>query len=166
MDNRAAFVDPVGSKKNSNVVAAYSEDALFEKFELVLPKNSKFLRKSKNEITIDTPVVSISINCKFDGSSIFVDPSFHKYYMGIPNFYFSDYADYSFSVSVDTKFKKRALFSKKKDIYYAWIDSFLDDLSDYLDIDTFFRTINWDTVNTMIICNKNINDELIKNNVG
>ena len=166
MDNRTAFVDPTGPKRSSHILAAFSENALFEKFELVLPKKSKFLRKSKNEIIIDTPVVSIAINCDFDGTNTYIDSDFRKYYMGIQNYHYNDYDDYYFEVSVSTKFKKRALFSKKKDVYYAWIDSFIDSLSDFLDEDTFYKNINWETVNTMIICKKNINEELVNNHVG
>ena len=76
---------------------------------------------------------------------------FYRYYLGIaiPK---KSYRNYGFNVEVNVKFKIKSLFSKEKEVYYAWIDSFLDELSSYIGKDDFFVRIDWDSVYTMLRC--------------
>ena len=159
MDNRAAFacsdLHRNRDEEKRKVVAAYSSGAIYERFDLVLPEKSKIYRKNKNEIAIETPLLKITITCLFGGFGTVLPSGFHHYYLGI-NDSMRNYNDYQFHVEVVVNFKTKALFSKEKETYYAWIDSFLDMLANYMGKEEFFKRINWDSVYTMIRCNRNL----------
>lgn len=50
-----------------------------------------------------------------------------------------------------------SLFMRKKmDVYYSWIDSFLDKITEYMEKDRFFDKIDWNTIHALIYCTNNI----------
>ena len=108
------------------------------------------------EIVIETPILTLTVSCLFGGFSTILKSGFYRYYLGIaiPK---KSYRNYGFNVEVNAKFKIKSLFSKEKEVYYAWIDSFLDELSSYIGKDDFFARIDWDSVYTMLRCNNNAN---------
>ena len=159
MSNRAAFAcdgtqDNNEEKAGKVVYAMNSAGALYSRFDLCLPENSKITRKSKNEVVIDTPILSISISCLFGAFGTVLKSGFYRYYLGIDNGQ-RNYHSYQYNVEVTVKYKIGSLFSKEKEFYYAWIDSFLDALSNYISQTDFFNKINWDTVYTIMLCNYN-----------
>lgn len=157
MDNRAAFAcsDTHGDHKMGNIIMAYSSGAMYKKFDLILPQKSKINRKNKNTIAIETPLFKMLITCRFEGDGTVLPSSFHEYYLGL-NDAILNYGNYKFHVEVDVSFKPKALFSKEKESYCAWIDSFLDTLANNMGEEEFFNRINWDSVHTMIICKLNL----------
>lgn len=162
MLNRAIFVCQDGFIQNRDkdagkiVYAKTASGGVYDKFDLILPEKSKVTRKNKNEIIIETPILTLTISCLFGGFSTVLKSGFYKYYLGIANPKRA-YHNYEFNVEVKVKFKLRSLFSKDKAIYYAWIDSFLDEITSYIDKDTFFEKINWNTTYSIIRCYKNMN---------
>lgn len=162
MLNRAAFTcdnslwDDDKEPGKRIVYARNSNGAIYKRFDLILPENSKITRKNKNEVVIETPILILTISCLFGAFGTVLKPGFYKYYLNITSPQ-RDYHDYEFNVEVTVKFKIRSLFSKEKEIYYAWVDSFLDELSSYISKDEFFEKINWDVVYSIIRCNNNIN---------
>ena len=128
---------------------------MYSRFDLILPKDSKVIRTSKNELLIDTPVLSMAIEIIHDGFSTVLKSGFHRCYLGITDA-MRDYRDYAFAIKVTVKFKIRSLFSKEKEIYYAWVDSFLDSLASYASKEQFFETINWDATYSLLRCVRNI----------
>ncbi len=164
MNNREAFVcfdtpQKDGEEVNGTIVAACSSGALYEKFNLILPNNCNIIRKSKNELVIETPILRMVFSYHFGGFSTVLPSGFHKYYLGID--YSPDLlSDYKFNIDVSIEFKFKSLFSTETQIYYAWIDSFLDSLSSYICENDFFEKINWATAYTIIQCSKNINKTL------
>ncbi len=164
MLNRSAFTndkmfkDDMESTSGKVVCAMYSSGAFYNHFDLVLPKSSKVSRKSKNELKIDTPIFTLTIACLFGGFSTNLKPGFSKYYLGIIKDR-NDYHNYEFNVEITIKFKIHALFSRDKETYFLWMDSLIDEISDYMSKDKFFNKIGWDKVYTMICCN-NISERL------
>ena len=108
-----------------------------------------------HQIIIDTPILTLTLSCLFGGFSTVLKRGFYEYYLGIQH-HPKGYHEYEFNVEVSVKFKVRSLFSKDKELYYAWIDSFLDEITSYIDTDAFFDKINWDTVYSLIHCYKTI----------
>ena len=163
MLNRAIFACQEGFTPDSNndggeiVFAQTSSGGLYDKFELTLPEKSKITRKNKNEIIIDTPILTLTLSCLFGGFGTVLKSGFYKYYLGIQHPQ-RGYRNYAFNVEVSVKFKVRSLFSKDKELYYAWIDSFLDEITSYIDKNAFFDKINWDSTYSLIRCYKNINE--------
>ena len=162
MINREIFACQVGhcgeDEDDRHIVCAQnSSGGYYHKFDLILPENSKVTRKNKNDIVIDTPILTLTLTSLFGGFSTVLRPGFSKYYLGLTNSQRGSLHDYQFNVEVSVKFKLKSLFSKDKEIYYSWIDSFLDSVAEYMGKDEFFEKINWDTVYTMIRCANNIN---------
>ena len=161
MFNRAIFAcqkDFVLDDHNDGGKIVYAETSsggLYDKFDLILPEKSKITRKNKNQIIIDTPILTLTLSCLFGGFSTVLKRGFYEYYLGIQH-HPKGYHEYEFNVEVSVKFKVRSLFSKDKELYYAWIDSFLDEITSYIDTDAFFDKINWDTVYSLIHCYKTI----------
>ena len=157
MLNRSAFTNDKVFKDNTEnesgkvVYAKYLSGALYNHFDLVLPQNSKVSRKSKNELKIDTPIFTLTIACLFGGFGTILKPGFSEYYLGIIKDK-NDYHNYAFNVDISIKFKIQALFSRNKETYFLWIDSFIDKISDYMAKDVFFDRIGWDKVYTAIRC--------------
>ena len=161
MENRIAFAGSEFQKKKkqkkSTIIAAYSSSAIYKKFDLILPEKSKMFRKNKNTIVLVTPLLKLSITSSFDGFSTVLPSGFYSYYLGIEN-PMQNYSDYTFKVEVVADFKLKSLFSKEKEVYYAWIDRFFDMLTDYMGEKEYFERINWSTVYTMIQCNLNLHN--------
>ena len=153
MANRAVFVcedRPLEKNKTGTVVMAYnSTGAMYSRFYLTLPKGSTVLRKNKNELLIDTPVLSMSIEIIYDGFSTVLKPGFERYYVGLKGNPM-EHRTYKFAIKVGVKFKPKVLFSKEKECYYAWVDSFMDELEKYASKEQFFHTINWDEVHCLL----------------
>ena len=161
MINRAIFAcqgSQIGDDKDIGriVCAQNSSGGYYHRFDLILPENSKVTRKNKNEIIIETPILTLTLTCLFGGFGTVLRSGFSRYYLGLTNAQRKPLHDYEFNVEVSVKFKVRSLFSKDKEIYYSWIDSFLDKIAVYMGKDDFFERINWDTVFAIIRCTNNM----------
>jgi hypothetical protein len=158
MHNREVFVESDEKKdfsQGGRVVTAYHPSgAIYKKFDLILPNRSKIKRINKNQIVIDTNLLSLSVSCLFGGFGTVLERGFHKYYLGIEGGY-PKYNDYEFNVEISIKFKLRSLFFSEKWKYYMWADDFIEKLTEYLSQELFFERINWDTVYTILQCEKN-----------
>ena len=142
----------------STVCALNSSGAYYHKFDLTLPENSKISRRNKNEIIIDTPILTLSLKSLFFGLSTVISRDFYKYYLGSASQHYTSLQDYQFNVEISVKFKPVSLFMRKKtDIYYSWIDSFLDEITEYMEKDRFFDRIDWNAIHALIYCTNNIN---------
>lgn len=153
MDNRAIFAcsdNPVEKSATGTVIMAYnSSGAMYNRFDLILPKGSKVLRKSKNKLLIDTPLLSMTIEIIHDSYSTTLKSSFKRFYVGIRDNPM-DYKTFAFAIKVGVKFKWRIFFSKEKENYYAWVDSFMDAVESYASKEQFFNKINWNTVECLL----------------
>lgn len=84
MLNRAIFACQEGFTPDSNddggeiVYAQTSSGGLYDKFELTLPEKSKITRKNKNEIIIDTPILTLTLSCLFGGFGTVLKSGFYK----------------------------------------------------------------------------------------
>ena len=141
----------------STVCVLNSSGAYYHKFDLTLPENSKITRKNKNEIIIDTPILTLSLTSLFSGLSTALPHDFYKYYLRSASQHYTSLHDYQFNVEISVKFKLTSLFMRKKmDVYYSWIDSFLDEITEYMEKDRFFDKIDWNAIHALIYCTNNI----------
>ena len=71
INNREYFIDCIPDKNEDEEFVSINgkEGTLYEKFELLLPRNSKIKRKNKNTILIDNYIFTISLSCMYDGYS-------------------------------------------------------------------------------------------------
>lgn len=161
MINREIFACQGGqseeNKDNSRIVCAQnSSGGYYHRFDLILPEKSKVTRRNKNEIIIETPILTLTLTSLFGGFSTVLRSGFTKYYLGLTNAQRRSFHEYQFNVEVSIRFKLKSLFLKDNKVYYSWIDSFLDEIGEYIGQDEFFERINWDTVYTTIRCTNNI----------
>lgn len=151
MSERALF----NFKKESDDFVTFSEDgnngALFNRFDLSLPKNCIIKKPKDNVIVIDSDLVCISIKTNFQGFSTCLPNEFIKSYLKIDNEN-QTISTFQIEIVVDIKIKSKALFSKGDLKYYRWIDEFLQTLVIYLSEDAYFERINWNAAITMLHC--------------
>lgn len=153
MQNRELFVEDYkkdGTQKFGKVVMAYNSGAIYNHFDLILPRNSNVKRLNKNRIAIETNMFSISIGILFNGFGTVLPKRFEEHYLGIYNY--RDIAEYKFNIELSIKFKVRSLLFSNNWRYYSWADDFIERLNDYLSKERFFEKINWSTIGALLQC--------------
>ena len=148
MIDRPLFVDDYDEPRGE-IVSAYSNDAIYEKFDLTLPKGSVITRKD-NLLIIETDRFLISADMQFQGFGFFVPPHFEDLYLKISKG--TDIADFEIELTLNIKFKLMSIFSSKGWEYYNWIDSFIEELNNDFSGDEFFKSIYWEQTMTILKC--------------
>lgn len=152
MEDRPPFVDEsFDEKDDGKTVAAYIDGAIYERFDLVLPKESVVHRVGENKVAIETKRFIINITVRFDGENAYIPFDFEKHYLSVDD-PIEDIIEFCFYVDVQVLFKFGALLSRTGWEYYQWIDSFLEVLDKSLSQSTFFESIGWNTTMTVIRC--------------
>ena len=152
MEDRPAFVDDTFmEKEHGEIVSAYgSGGAIYEKFDLVLPKKSIVRRPEDNKIEIETKKLKMSITIRFEGSSTLLPSGFEQYYLGINDWL--DITTYSLNIDIQVLMKLGALFSRTGWEYYHWVDSFHNEIEDDISKEAFFDRLGWEAVYTLLQC--------------
>jgi hypothetical protein len=149
MPERAAFIDDCRSM-NEIVYQSSKTGALFDRFELVLPKNTSVSRLNEHTIQIDTTKFVLSIDITYIGLSEVLPSSFQKY-LGIDVRTKADVIhSKAVGINITVSFKYGTFLSNSGIKYYSWVDSFLNTLDKNFSSDFFFKTIGWDTALTVI----------------
>jgi hypothetical protein len=148
--------DEEQEEKNNTLVSSFGPGgALYERFDLVLPKNCSIKKSNENEILIETDKLKLFIKTNFQGMNTFLPPEFTKNYLNLDmGLIKTETRAYLICVDILIEMKLITLFSQRGWEYYEWVDSFVEDLDEYLSKDTFFETINWETVRTILVCNE------------
>jgi hypothetical protein len=158
MEDRAAFGDD--RSDTSNVYYALGEQgAIYDRFELVLPKQSKVTRTAPNEVAIATKRFELRIETEFDGGNTYIPWEFHKYYLGHEALLKEgaiQFHAFQVTVRLTTKVSLGSVFAIADWEYYRWVDSFLDRFDRSFSEDAFFSRIGWDTALTVLHCQENL----------
>ncbi len=158
MEQRAAFIPDEPIEKGEEdpqdkIVACYTEDAMFQNFELILPKNSKIKRNKNNSISIKTQRFTLKINSITDGTATYIPWEFCKHYLGLTNPL--DISEFIVQFKIDITFHFGSLFRAIGWKYYKWIDSFVIELEKDFEKDYYFNNkIEWDKAYTIFKCLK------------
>lgn len=164
MDERPTFVEETFDEveMSGEIVCAYQNGAIYEKFNLVLPNKSNLSQPTDNKIEIETEKLKISVTTLFEGFSTVLPEMFIEYYLGIND----PIKCHVFALKIDMQIvmKLRALFSSSGWEYYHWVDSFLDIIEDEVSKNAFFEGINWESACTIFQC-QNIKQEDDESNV-
>ncbi len=151
MEERPCFVEHIEKDSGlSCVFASGSGDAIYEQFELVLPKKSTIKRSSDNHIQVNTNRFTMDIEVRFDGTSTNLPWGFREYYLDDNNWL--NNIVYKVGVNITVRFNWLFIFSLRKWRYYSWIDSFLCSLDSEISSDKFFEKIDWNGVVTTLEC--------------
>lgn len=133
--------------ENEKVKAAYKEGILYEKFELITPPNSKLQLSHEGYIHLQTPCISLKIKVEFDAVGTYLPEGFLDRIAKDNYEYFKPYA---FLVSFQLQKKLSLIFSSLEKEYFKAIVIALNELTDKLDQDKYFKRINWESINIML----------------
>lgn len=144
LSERSSFVSM--NKKNNDknygvLVMAFGHNGeKYDRFELTLPINSK-VHKGKNTIIIETPMLRLALSINLEGYSDVCPIGFEKYYLKND---LSKIHVYHTDIILKIKFKFwKSLFNKNAETH-QWVDRFVNHLYDSVDIEEFYRRINWE----------------------
>jgi len=151
-ENRPAFVNGTfRQKEDGEVVCAYGPGgAIYEKFDLILPKRSAIRRPNPNNIEIETAKLKMSMSVHFEGFCTVLPKEFEQYYLGLSNS--PSVPPYKLNIQLKVSIKLGALLTRTGWEYYRWVDSFLDKMDDEISEETFFERINWEATLTTLQC--------------
>lgn len=152
MEQREAFVSEKLETTNDDslgaIVTNFSNGAMYSRFDMTLPKNSKLQRNKDGSISIITDRFTIKLRTIISGSNTYIPWEFCKIYLGI------DYENYCALIStyeLDITFKFGSLFKTMGWHYYDWIDSFIVSLEENFEEDYFFKSkIEWSKAYTIL----------------
>jgi hypothetical protein len=150
MRERVPFMDDSFDKlENGEIVCAYNPSGeIYEKFELVLPKESTVQRLGDYKVKIDTKKLKITITVRFEGYHASLPRGFEQYYLGIDNF--SDIIGYVVGVDFQISIGFSALLTMTGWKYHGWIDSFLEEIENDVFKDAFLDRIGWESAFTLL----------------
>ena len=147
MNERAAFVN----RNEENIIMAYSSNgAIYNKFELQLPKRCKIYRKRSNVIEVKHPLFTMDLKSAFMGFNTSLPRHFGKNYLhkNVHNI-----ESYEAEIEIELKLSWKA-FLIHKSKYYEWIDHYIEHLIKKNSFAHFINKINWDLVETILECNR------------
>lgn len=140
--------------KVGETVSAYGKDgARFNRFDLVLPRNSKVKRIDKNTIRLITDRFDIDIFVSFEEENYYPPDGFIEHYLcpGIDRTdSFLRHEGYKINIELRIKFKILKFLINGKWEFFYWLDSYLDKINKDMSADLYFERINWESTYTML----------------
>jgi hypothetical protein len=150
MIERPAFVDSAMADKSNHgrIVASFGpNNARFESFDLVLPREAKVTRVSDRRIEIDTPKFCLHLEVNFPGVNTTLPRGFEKLYLEEEDQL--SLSVYQIEVRISVEFKALALLTRAGWEYHMWLDSFIASFERRFAYDSFFEMIDWDRAMTV-----------------
>jgi len=147
MSQRIPFINSHKNNLPYEIVASYGEGAIYEYFNLWLPKESKITRTDKG-IIIETNRFILTFEVLFEGYGSNLPIDFEKYYLEIDDD--EKISAYEITIFISMKFKITGFFSRAGWEYYQWLDSFLGTLNQEFSSDVFFEKIGWENALTLL----------------
>lgn len=100
-------------------------------------------------------LINLEIKIEFLGLSTILPKGFHEHYLDIDLANFIDnYIVFQVVFQFRVNFRLYSLFTTRGWNYYNWIDSYLNKMKKQIARKDFFKEIGWDTVLTLLHCQK------------
>ena len=165
MIDRAQFVQQALGERDDETTTVWNEDGtIYDSFDLILPEGSDIRRPQPNTVEIKTARMTLSIETDFKGYSSNLPRGFATFYLGITESenddYFLKFMDLNVHSRIGVSFNFGALFSATGWEYYRWVDSFLSELESDLSAESFFSSMNWESVYTIVMALRNTDSGL------
>jgi len=146
-----AFPDP-DKRPPGEIHSLWSSDgAIYNRFDLVLPKNSKVTIPEAKTIRLETTRLIVEIKVGYPGTSANTPRLFEEAYLKIP----ADEIDTRYLiVGVKGRIKPLALLSSRGWADYQWIDSFRERVRSEWEFGEFLRRINWTSIEALLYCQR------------
>lgn len=153
MEDRAPFIDhgprdEEGNVRKTVVWATGKDGAIFDRFELILPKGTKVGRKSDASIHIEHFLFKMEVRVRFDGFGGAVVRDFEQNYMGAK---FLEHHMYDAAIEIVAKFSVFSMLTRSGIQYFRWIESFLAKIENEVSFERFLTKIGWETASTVAI---------------
>jgi len=154
LSERAAFLDDDffddGDLENENIEFAIGKDgAMFNKFKLVLPAESKIRRLADNGIEIDTKRLVLKISIDFWGTDASLPFEYHKFVLDFHGSILETRTS-EINVSFEIKFKPISFITASGWNFYYWADSFVEYFRKNFDIEAHLNLIDWESSLTVL----------------
>lgn len=151
-----AFPDP-DKRPAGEIHSLWSSDgAIYNRFDLVLPKDSKVTIPEPKTVRLETRRLVVEIRVRYDGMSANTPLLFEGEYLKIP----SDEVDTRYlTVELVGHIKPMALLSSRGWSDYQWIDSFRELIRAEWDFEEFLRRIGWTSIQALLFCHREIHGE-------
>jgi hypothetical protein len=159
MEHRAPFIPdkPIINSKDKSVgkiVASFSKGAMYNHFQLTLPKNSIINRNSDDSISVITQRFTLRLKSITSGLNTYIPWDFYKHYLGLTETI--NTSAFVVTYKIEVTFHFGSLFRTVGWQYYNWVDSFMIELQKKFEKDYFFDSkIEWDKACVIIKSIKN-----------
>jgi hypothetical protein len=135
--------DTAGFYVGGDIVRARGKRGEFyNRFELVLPENSKLNLSGDGEIEIRTSRFSLLITVDFTKMSMDVPDELYEFILCLDKKP-KDIIEFEVHVNINVNFEPSSFISSRGWEYYYWVDSFIDSFERNFSIDAFFDSIGW-----------------------
>lgn len=153
MEEREHFIEHGGGSEDGKVVYAFGKGgAMFNHFEMVLPKGSSISREQDSSLVIKTPRFELKIKPNFIGVNANLPRNFEQLYMGRD---LRSVSTFHIGLSLTVDFSAKSLFSVQGWDYYWWLDSFLNRIENEFSKNKFLTKISWDQNAAMMLMAEN-----------
>jgi len=165
MEERPQFIERFSTRKHEppgEVVYAMGKGgAIYDRFDLTLPANSRVKRLAKNSLEVETSRFRLISTVNFNAINTFIPFEFHKYILDVDTPL--DISDFRVEITIDVRFKFGALLSLAGWDYYRWVDSFLERFRDSFSEEAFFESIGWEQALTVLdfICSREADENAV-----
>lgn len=149
MEERVPFMNSGDAPTFGEVVFATGDGgAIFDQFELILPRGTKVERTGAGSLHIITRRFTLAVDVNFEGFNTHIDNQFVRFYIHRVPFSFQSYA---VSLSLSIRLKPLAMLSRKGWEYYRWRETFVACMEDAFSFERFKDHIGWETARTIAI---------------
>lgn len=146
-----AFPDP-DKRPEGEIHSLWSSDgAIYNRFDLVLPKNSAVTIPETKIVRLETKRLIVEIKVSYPGTTANTPTFFENAYLKIPNY---EIETRNLVVEIKGRIKIFALLSSKGWADYQWIDSFRERIRSEWDFEEFLQRINWTSIEAMLYCQR------------
>jgi hypothetical protein len=145
MEERAAFLPNVpGSSEGYSVISATSKTgAIYERFELVLPKGWGLHRSTANQIEIETTRFALTIAIESHGWGARLPSTYIPHYLGLGDEEGARYSELEIEVSIEIAPRRAWRLSPMVWKNYRWIDRWIADLEPQISQQAYLETIEY-----------------------
>jgi hypothetical protein len=153
MEQRAAFKtekkpENKNKDKTGKIVACYSNGAIYQHFDLILPKDSTIDKDKNGYIVVATKRFILKYKSKFVGFNTNCPIKYEEYYLGLTDF--RRYSTFQIDIDFEFNLKFGALLKQSGWDIYNWVDSLLETLDKKISKREYFEKINWNKAYVII----------------
>lgn len=161
MDRRASFkkTENENSKPAGKVVASFSNGAIFQHFDFVLPKNSQITKDKNGYIEIKTKRLTLKYKTFFAGMGTVSPLGYEEHYLNLTDR--KKFSTYRVDIELEFEIHFGTLLLKNGWNYYNWVDSLLEKLENKISKSAYFDRIDWDKAFVIIKTTKDRNSNPI-----